>query len=86
MDAALTNYTVIKKEMLALIYAFDKVRSYVVCTIVVDYTDHATIRYLFNKKNSKLHLINGFNYSKSLTLRSRTEEVLKTRLQTTFQD
>ncbi|XP_049360412.1 uncharacterized protein LOC125825111 [Solanum verrucosum] len=57
LDAAQTNYTVIKKEILALVYAFDKFRSYLVGTKVVVYTDHAAIRYLFNKKDAKPRLI-----------------------------
>jgi len=57
LDAAQTNYTVTEKEMLALVYAFDKFRSYLVGTKVVVYTDHAAIRYLFNKKDAKPRLI-----------------------------
>ena len=43
--------------MLALVYAFEKFRSYLVGTKVVVYTDHATIRYLLNNTNEKLWLI-----------------------------
>lgn len=38
-------------------YAFDKFRSYLVDTKVIVFTDHATIRYLFNKKDVKPRLI-----------------------------
>ena len=56
MDAAQINYIVTKKEMIALVYAFDKFTSYLICTKVV-YTDHASIRYLFNKEDAKPQLI-----------------------------
>lgn len=53
LNATQSNYTVTKKEMLALVFAFDKFRSYLVGTKVVVYTDHAVIKYLFNKKDGK---------------------------------
>lgn len=43
--------------MLVLVYAFDNLRSYLVGTKVVVYTDHAAIRYLFKKKVAKPRLI-----------------------------
>lgn len=57
LDASQANYTITEKEMLALVFAFDKFRSYVVVTKVIVYTDHAAIKYLFNKKDSKPRLI-----------------------------
>ena len=53
----LYNYTVIEKEILPLVFAFDKSRSYLVGRKVIIYTVHATIRYLFNKKDVKPRLI-----------------------------
>ena len=57
LDFAQANYTVTEKEMLALVFAFDKFRSYLVGTKVIVFTDHAAIRYLFNKKDTKPRLI-----------------------------
>ncbi|XP_060183226.1 uncharacterized protein LOC132613199 [Lycium barbarum] len=57
LDAAQLNYTVTEKELLAVVYAFDKFRSYLVGTHVIVYTDHAAIRYLFSKKDAKPRLI-----------------------------
>ncbi|XP_049342913.1 uncharacterized protein LOC125807236 [Solanum verrucosum] len=56
LDAAQSNYSVTEKEMLALVFAFDKFRSYLVGTKVIVYTDHTAIRYLFNKKDAKPRL------------------------------
>ncbi|XP_049372496.1 uncharacterized protein LOC125837407 [Solanum verrucosum] len=57
LDSAQANYTVTEKEMLALMFAFDKFRSYLIGTKVIVFIDHATIRYLFNKKGAKPRLI-----------------------------
>nr|XP_009802268.1 PREDICTED: uncharacterized protein LOC104247843 [Nicotiana sylvestris] len=51
------NYIVTEKELLAVVWAFDKFRSYLVGTKVIIYTDHSAIRYLFEKKDAKLRLI-----------------------------
>ena len=43
------NYTVTKKEFLAIIYAINKFKHYITRYPVVLYTDHSTIKYLANK-------------------------------------
>ncbi|XP_075494038.1 uncharacterized protein LOC142531695 [Primulina tabacum] len=57
MDAAQQNYTTTEKEMLAVVFAFDKFRPYLIGTKVIVFTDHAAIRYLFAKKDAKPRLI-----------------------------
>lgn len=57
LDASQSNYTVIKKEMMALVYVFDKFTAYLIGTQVVVFTNHAVVQYLFNKKDAKLQLI-----------------------------
>ncbi|XP_073018529.1 uncharacterized protein [Primulina eburnea] len=57
MDAAQQNYTTTEKEMLDVVFAFDKFRPYLVGTKVIVFTDHAAIRYLFAKKDAKPRLI-----------------------------
>ena len=56
LDATQFNYTLTEKEMLGLVYAFDKFKSYLVGTKVIVNTDHMAIRYLFNKKDAKPRL------------------------------
>lgn len=46
-----------EKEILALVYAFYKIRSHLIGTKVIVFTDHAAIRYLFNKKDAQPTLI-----------------------------
>ncbi|XP_070043002.1 uncharacterized protein [Nicotiana tomentosiformis] len=43
--------------MLAVGFTFDKFRSYLIGSKVIIYTDHASLRYLIEKKESKPHLI-----------------------------
>ena len=51
------NYTTIEKEMLAVVFACDKFRSYLIGTRVIVFTDHVALRYLFGKKDTKPRLI-----------------------------
>ncbi|KAL5556375.1 hypothetical protein UlMin_038611 [Ulmus minor] len=57
LQGAQLNYTVTEKELLAVVFAFDKFRSYLVCTKVIVYTDHSAIKYLVEKKDAKPRLI-----------------------------
>ncbi|XP_070026158.1 uncharacterized protein [Nicotiana sylvestris] len=51
------NYTVTEKEILVVVFAFDKFRSYLIGLKVIVYTDHAALKYLIEKKESKPRLI-----------------------------
>lgn len=51
------NYTTTEKELLAVVFTFDKFRTYLVGTKVTIYTDHAAIKYLISKKDVKPRLI-----------------------------
>nr|GEX44428.1 reverse transcriptase domain-containing protein [Tanacetum cinerariifolium] len=50
MNQAETNYTTTKKEMLAVVYGFEKFRSYLIMNKSIVYTDHSVLKYLFAKK------------------------------------
>nr|GEX97142.1 reverse transcriptase domain-containing protein [Tanacetum cinerariifolium] len=52
-----TNYTTTEKEMLAVVYAFEKFRSYLIMNKSIVYTDHSTLKYLFTKKDAKARLL-----------------------------
>jgi len=43
--------------LLAVVFAFEKFRSYIVNSKVIVYTDHAAIKYLLSKKDIKPRLI-----------------------------
>nr|GEZ41940.1 transposon Ty3-I Gag-Pol polyprotein [Tanacetum cinerariifolium] len=52
-----SNYTTTEKEMLAVVYAFKKFRSYLIMNKCIVHTDHSTIKYLFAKKDAKARLL-----------------------------
>ena len=52
MDAQV-NYTATEKELLAVVFALDKFRSYLLGSKVIIYSDHATLRHLLAKKETK---------------------------------
>ncbi|GJU41261.1 reverse transcriptase domain-containing protein [Tanacetum coccineum] len=51
------HYTTTEKELLAVVYAFEKFRSYLVLSKSIVYTDHSAIKYLFAKKDAKPRLM-----------------------------
>nr|GEY74520.1 reverse transcriptase domain-containing protein [Tanacetum cinerariifolium] len=57
MNQAETNYTTTEKEMLAVVYAFEKFRSYLIMNKSIVYTDHSALKYLFSKKDAKARLV-----------------------------
>nr|GFC03575.1 reverse transcriptase domain-containing protein [Tanacetum cinerariifolium] len=57
MNQAEENYTTTEKEMLAVVYAFEKFRSYLIMNKSIVYTNHSALKYLFAKKDAKARLI-----------------------------
>ncbi|XP_076935011.1 uncharacterized protein LOC143601506 [Bidens hawaiensis] len=57
LSEAQLNYTTTEKELLAVVYALDKFRSYIWGSKVIVYSDHSTVRYLMEKKDAKARLI-----------------------------
>nr|GEY51697.1 hypothetical protein [Tanacetum cinerariifolium] len=57
MTKAESNYTTTEKEMLAVVYAFEKLWSYLIMNKSIVYTDHSALKYLFAKKDSKVRLL-----------------------------
>nr|GEY46621.1 hypothetical protein [Tanacetum cinerariifolium] len=57
MTEAESNYTTTKKEMLAVVYTFEKFCSYLIMNKSIVYTDHYTLKYLFAKKYAKARLL-----------------------------
>ena len=49
LQRAKYNYTIIEKELLAVIYALNKFRHYVTGYQIFVFTDHSVIKYLMNK-------------------------------------
>nr|GEU58747.1 reverse transcriptase domain-containing protein [Tanacetum cinerariifolium] len=57
MTKAESNYTITEKEMLAVVSAFEKFRSYLIMNKSIVYTDYSALKYLFSKKDSKARLL-----------------------------
>ncbi|GJU43509.1 reverse transcriptase domain-containing protein [Tanacetum coccineum] len=57
MTEAQIHYTTTKKEMLAVVYAFEKFRPYLVLSKSVVYTDHSALKYLLSKQDAKPRLL-----------------------------
>ncbi|KAL0292524.1 UNVERIFIED_CONTAM: Retrovirus-related Pol polyprotein from transposon.6, partial [Sesamum radiatum] len=57
LDSAQSNYTTTEKELLAIVFALEKFRPYLLGTKVIVYSDHAALKYLLSKKDAKPRLI-----------------------------
>nr|GEV77298.1 hypothetical protein [Tanacetum cinerariifolium] len=57
MTEAESNYITTKKEMLIVVYTFEKFWSYLIINKSIVYTDHSALKYLFAKKDSKARLL-----------------------------
>nr|GFB10626.1 reverse transcriptase domain-containing protein [Tanacetum cinerariifolium] len=78
MNQAETNYTTTEKEMLAVVYAFEKFRSYLIMNKSIVYADHSALKYLFAKKMRRHVCFAGSYYFRSLTSKLSTPEEWKT--------
>nr|GEY37548.1 reverse transcriptase domain-containing protein [Tanacetum cinerariifolium] len=56
MTNAQAHYTTTEKELLAVVYTFEKFRPYLVLSKSIVYTDHSALKYLFNKQDAKPRL------------------------------
>ncbi|XP_033136253.1 uncharacterized protein LOC117128271 [Brassica rapa] len=57
LDEAQKNYATTEKELLAVVYAFEKLCEYQVGSRVIVHTDHTAIKYLMQKKDAKSRLL-----------------------------
>ncbi|GJU07678.1 reverse transcriptase domain-containing protein [Tanacetum coccineum] len=57
MTDAQAHYTMTKKELLAVVYAFEKFRPYLVLSKTIVYTDHSALKYLLAKQDAKPRLL-----------------------------
>ena len=56
LDSAQENYTTTEKDFLAIVFALEKLRSYIIGSPVTIFTDHATLKYLLSKQDTKPRL------------------------------
>ena len=62
LNDAQLNYATTEKELLAIVFAFDKFRLYLIGNKVIMHTAHSAIKYLMTKKDAK-----PCSYCKNLT-------------------
>ncbi|GJS56528.1 reverse transcriptase domain-containing protein [Tanacetum coccineum] len=67
LNDAQAHYTTTEKELLVVVFSFDKFRPYLILSKTIVYTDHSALKYLFSKQDAKPRLIRwvlllqGFN-------------------------
>ncbi|GJX60190.1 reverse transcriptase domain-containing protein [Tanacetum coccineum] len=57
LNPAQQKDTVTEKELMAVVFAFDKFRSYLILSKTIVYTDHSALKHLFKKQDAKPCLI-----------------------------
>lgn len=57
LNDAQENYTTTEKELLAMVFKIDKSSSYLELSKTTEFTNHFTLRFLFQKKDAKPRLI-----------------------------
>ena len=57
MNDAQLNYATIEKELLVIVFMFEKFQLYLIGNKVIVYIDHSAIKYMMTKKDAKPRLI-----------------------------
>ncbi|GKD73612.1 reverse transcriptase domain-containing protein, partial [Tanacetum coccineum] len=57
LNPAQQKYTITEKELMAVVFAFDKFRSYFILSKTIIHTDHLALKHLFKKQDAKPRLI-----------------------------
>jgi hypothetical protein len=71
------NYATAEKELLAMVFAIKKFRSYLVDAKVIVYIDHAALKYLLTKKDAKPRLIQWILLLQEFDLEIRDKKGVK---------
>jgi hypothetical protein len=68
------NYATTEKELLVVIFAIEKFKSYLVGAKVIVYTDHASLKYLLMKKDAKPRLVRWILLLQEFDLENRDKK------------
>ncbi|GJS38015.1 reverse transcriptase domain-containing protein [Tanacetum coccineum] len=80
------HYTTTEKELLAVVYAFEKFRPYLVLSKSIVYTDHSALKYLLAKQDAKPRLLRWILLLQEFDVVIRDKKEQKISPQTTFLD
>ena len=72
LNEAQRNYTTTEKELLAIVFALDKFRAYLVGSFIVVFTDHSALKYLLTKQDAKVKLIRWIIFLQEFNLQIKT--------------
>ncbi|KAL6316347.1 hypothetical protein AAG906_017983 [Vitis piasezkii] len=61
LNEAQRNYTTTEKELLAVVFALDKFRAYLVGSFIIVFIDHSALKYLLTKQDAKARLAIAHN-------------------------
>ncbi|GKA85321.1 putative nucleotidyltransferase, ribonuclease H [Tanacetum coccineum] len=86
LNNAQEHYTTTEKELLAVVFSFDKFRSYLILSKTVVYTDHSASKYLFSKQDVKPRLIRWVLLLQGFDIKIKDKKGQKTWLRITCQD
>lgn len=72
LDNVQKNYATTKKELLDVVFAFEKFHPYLVGSKVIVHIDHSAFKHLMQKKDAKQDFSDGFSCCKNSTLKLKT--------------
>ncbi|RDX96229.1 Retrovirus-related Pol polyprotein from transposon opus, partial [Mucuna pruriens] len=74
MDPVQMNYTTTEKKLLAIVFALDKFRAYLLSSTVIVFFDHAALKYWLKKLDAKLRLIRWMHFLQEFNLEIRDKK------------
>ncbi|GJX34462.1 reverse transcriptase domain-containing protein [Tanacetum coccineum] len=84
LNPAQQKYTVTKKELMVVVFAFDKFRSCLILSKTIVHTDHSALKRLFKKQDAKSCLIRWIHFLQEFDIeikdRNGTENVIANHL------
>ncbi|GKF57646.1 reverse transcriptase domain-containing protein, partial [Tanacetum coccineum] len=86
MTDAQAHYTTTEKELLAVVYAFEKFWPYLVLSKTIVYTDHSALKYLLAKQDTKLRLLRWILLLQKFDVIIRDKKERRISRPTTYQD
>ncbi|GJZ94147.1 putative nucleotidyltransferase, ribonuclease H [Tanacetum coccineum] len=86
LNNAQEHYTTTEKELLAVVFSFDKFRSYLILSKTIVYTDHSALKYLFSKQDAKPRLIRWVLLLQGFDIKIKDKKGQKTWVRITCQD